>query len=93
MIDAVKRIITPGVTTPRQLGANFAFAGFGCMPVGTADMVADVIEEWIEVADIDGFIMPCAYPFPAPTSPQPSRCRSLSGCECNAEKNDIERLH
>ncbi|KAE9372765.1 bacterial luciferase-like protein [Stipitochalara longipes BDJ] len=57
MIEAVQRVMTPGMT-PRQLGAEFAFCGFACMPVGTPDMVADVadqIEEWITVADIDGF--------------------------------------
>ena len=58
MVEAVQRIMTPGMT-PRQLGAEFAFCGFACMPVGTPDMVADVIEEWITVADIDGFNIAC----------------------------------
>jgi alkanesulfonate monooxygenase SsuD/methylene tetrahydromethanopterin reductase-like flavin-dependent oxidoreductase (luciferase family) len=39
MIEAVKRVVTPTMT-PRQLGAEFAFCGFGDMPVGTPDMVA-----------------------------------------------------
>ncbi|RDW74813.1 bacterial luciferase-like protein [Coleophoma cylindrospora] len=56
MIEAVKRFITPTMT-PRQLGKEFAFCGFGAMPVGTPDMIADEIEEWINVADIDGFIV------------------------------------
>jgi hypothetical protein len=29
------------------------------MPVGTASMVADVFEQWIKEADIDGFNMAC----------------------------------
>jgi len=58
MIEAVQRVMTPGMT-PRQLGAEFAFCGFACMPVGTPDMVADQIEEWITVADIDGFNVAC----------------------------------
>jgi alkanesulfonate monooxygenase SsuD/methylene tetrahydromethanopterin reductase-like flavin-dependent oxidoreductase (luciferase family) len=39
MVEAVKRFITPGMT-PRQLGKEFAFCGFGAMPVGTPDMIA-----------------------------------------------------
>jgi alkanesulfonate monooxygenase SsuD/methylene tetrahydromethanopterin reductase-like flavin-dependent oxidoreductase (luciferase family) len=58
MIEAVKRVLTPNMT-PRQLGKEFAFCGFGDMPVGTPDMIADRIEEWINIADIDGFIMCC----------------------------------
>lgn len=58
MIEAVQRFLTPDMT-PRQLGKEFAFCGFGTMPVGTPDMIADVIEEWINVADIDGFIVSC----------------------------------
>lgn len=29
------------------------------MPVGTASMIADVFEKWVEEADIDGFNMAC----------------------------------
>jgi hypothetical protein len=58
MIQAVQHFLTP-TTTPRQLGKDFAFCGFGTMPVGTPDMIVDVIEEWINVADIDGFIVSC----------------------------------
>jgi alkanesulfonate monooxygenase SsuD/methylene tetrahydromethanopterin reductase-like flavin-dependent oxidoreductase (luciferase family) len=58
MIEAVQPIMTPGMSQ-RQLGAEFAFCGFTCMPVGTPDMVADEIEEWIRVADIDGFNVVC----------------------------------
>ena len=41
--------------TPRRLGETMAFCGFAAMPVGTPEMVADVMEDWIENADIDGF--------------------------------------
>ncbi|KFA70209.1 hypothetical protein S40285_04419 [Stachybotrys chlorohalonatus IBT 40285] len=43
------------VVTPRLLGEKMAFCGFGPMPVGTPEMVADVIEDWATNADIDGF--------------------------------------
>jgi alkanesulfonate monooxygenase SsuD/methylene tetrahydromethanopterin reductase-like flavin-dependent oxidoreductase (luciferase family) len=29
------------------------------MPIGTPDMIADVMEEWINVGDIDGFNVAC----------------------------------
>lgn len=45
--------------TPRQLGERMALCGGIPMPVGTADMVADVIEEWVNVGDIDGFNVAC----------------------------------
>ncbi|KAH8646144.1 FMN-dependent oxidoreductase [Xylariales sp. PMI_506] len=41
--------------TPRRLGIQMAFGGLHPMPVGTAEDVADVFEQWIEEADIDGF--------------------------------------
>ena len=63
MIQAVKRFLTP-TTTPRQLGKDFAFCGFGTMPVGTPDMIADVIKGWINVADVDGFIVSCKSIYP-----------------------------
>ena len=40
--------------TPRRLGMRMALGGLHPCPVGTASEVADVIQEWIEVADIDG---------------------------------------
>lgn len=58
MVNALRKVATEG-TTLRKLDKDFAFCGFGCKPVGTAEMIADVIEEWIEVADIDGFNMAC----------------------------------
>jgi alkanesulfonate monooxygenase SsuD/methylene tetrahydromethanopterin reductase-like flavin-dependent oxidoreductase (luciferase family) len=36
--------------TPRQLGETMALGGFHPAPVGTAEMVADVFEEWIRDA-------------------------------------------
>lgn len=47
------------VVTPRILGEKMAFCGFGPMPCGTPDMVADVMEEWVNDADIDGFNVAC----------------------------------
>jgi alkanesulfonate monooxygenase SsuD/methylene tetrahydromethanopterin reductase-like flavin-dependent oxidoreductase (luciferase family) len=47
------------VVTPRFLGEKMAFCGFGPMPVGTPDMVADVLEDWVNNADIDGFNVAC----------------------------------
>jgi alkanesulfonate monooxygenase SsuD/methylene tetrahydromethanopterin reductase-like flavin-dependent oxidoreductase (luciferase family) len=49
--------------TPRQIGAQMAFCGFGPMPCGTPDMVADVFEEWINDGDIDGFNVACRFPW------------------------------
>jgi alkanesulfonate monooxygenase SsuD/methylene tetrahydromethanopterin reductase-like flavin-dependent oxidoreductase (luciferase family) len=48
--------------TPRQLGAEFALCGFGSKPVGTPEMVADIIEEWINVGDIDAINFLCKSP-------------------------------
>lgn len=45
--------------TPRMLGEKMAFFGFGPMPVGTPEMVADCIEEWATVGDVDGFNVCC----------------------------------
>ncbi|KAK5173981.1 uncharacterized protein LTR77_001060 [Saxophila tyrrhenica] len=41
--------------TPRRLGETMALGGFHPAPVGTPAMVADVFEEWIDEADVDGF--------------------------------------
>lgn len=65
--------------TPRMLGEKMAvsfgaqksryttdapqFGGLYPMPVGTASMVADVFEKWIEETDIDGFNMACKLTF------------------------------
>lgn len=47
------------VVTPRYLGERMAFCGFGPMPVGTPEMVADIFEDWANNADIDGFNIAC----------------------------------
>lgn len=52
------------VVTPRILGEKMAFCGFGPMPVGTAEMVADVMEDWVNNGDIDGFNIACKKPYP-----------------------------
>ncbi|KUJ08659.1 bacterial luciferase-like protein [Mollisia scopiformis] len=54
IINTLKRYADQ-VVTPRILGENMAFCGFGPMPVGTPEMVADVMEDWANNADIDGF--------------------------------------
>ncbi|KAH8883609.1 Nitrilotriacetate monooxygenase component A/pristinamycin IIA synthase subunit A [Thozetella sp. PMI_491] len=41
--------------TPRKLGEKMALGGFHPAPVGTAEMVADVFEQWVDEADVDGF--------------------------------------
>jgi alkanesulfonate monooxygenase SsuD/methylene tetrahydromethanopterin reductase-like flavin-dependent oxidoreductase (luciferase family) len=58
MINTVKSQVDV-VVTPRLLGEKMAFCGFGPMPVGTPEMVADVFEDWATNADIDGFNVAC----------------------------------
>jgi alkanesulfonate monooxygenase SsuD/methylene tetrahydromethanopterin reductase-like flavin-dependent oxidoreductase (luciferase family) len=41
--------------TPRRLGETMALGGFHPAPVGTPEMVADVFEQWIDEAEVDGF--------------------------------------
>ena len=41
--------------TPRELGAMIAMGPTSSSPVGTAEEVADVMEKWIEEANVDGF--------------------------------------
>jgi alkanesulfonate monooxygenase SsuD/methylene tetrahydromethanopterin reductase-like flavin-dependent oxidoreductase (luciferase family) len=77
MIQAVQRFLTP-TTTPRQLGKDFALCGFGTMPVGTPDMIANIIEEWINGADIDGFIVSCKFILFLLYSQKTSRWQMLS---------------
>lgn len=43
------------VWTPRKIGQQMAFCGFGPMPVGTPDMIADVMEDFANNGGIDGF--------------------------------------
>ncbi|KAF7534778.1 hypothetical protein G7054_g5929 [Neopestalotiopsis clavispora] len=45
------------VWTPRKLGLKIAIGGFHPSPVGTPAMVADIMEQWIDEADVDGFNM------------------------------------
>jgi alkanesulfonate monooxygenase SsuD/methylene tetrahydromethanopterin reductase-like flavin-dependent oxidoreductase (luciferase family) len=68
MLEALKAVSPSGQRlTPRQLGAEFAFCGFGDMPTGTPDMIADRIEEWANVGDIDGFNLACKPILSKPT--------------------------
>lgn len=41
--------------TPRRLGMRMALGGLHPSPIGTADDVADVMQDWIDNADVDGF--------------------------------------
>ncbi|KAJ0413848.1 luciferase-like domain-containing protein [Aspergillus carlsbadensis] len=41
--------------TPRNIGAAVSIGGNGPVAVGTAQRVADIMEEWMRVADLDGF--------------------------------------
>jgi alkanesulfonate monooxygenase SsuD/methylene tetrahydromethanopterin reductase-like flavin-dependent oxidoreductase (luciferase family) len=43
------------VWTPRNIGKIISIGGNGPVPVGSPEEVADVLEEWIDVADLDGF--------------------------------------
>ena len=63
LINTVKRYEHEGIT-PRMLGEKMAFCGFGPMPVGTPEMVADVMEDWVNNADIDGFNVACKHFLP-----------------------------
>lgn len=58
MINMLKRFDGQFVS-PRILGEKMAFCGFGPMPVGTPEMVADVMEDWVNNGDIDGFNVAC----------------------------------
>ena len=45
--------------TPRMVGERVGLGGFGPMPVGTPEQVADVMEKWFVEGDIDGFNIAC----------------------------------
>lgn len=52
---AVSEEESDGPWTPRRLGMRMALGGLHPCPVGTADEVADVFQQWVEEADVDGF--------------------------------------
>jgi hypothetical protein len=41
--------------TPRNIGKLISIGGNGPVPVGSVERVADIFEEWMDVADLDGF--------------------------------------
>lgn len=41
--------------TPRNIGKAVSLGGNGPVPVGNVEKIADIVEEWIEIADLDGF--------------------------------------
>jgi alkanesulfonate monooxygenase SsuD/methylene tetrahydromethanopterin reductase-like flavin-dependent oxidoreductase (luciferase family) len=61
MYSSLKAIMAGRKLTPRQLGQDFAFCGFGDMPTGTPEMVADRIAEWANIGDVDGFNLACEF--------------------------------
>jgi FMN-dependent oxidoreductase (nitrilotriacetate monooxygenase family) len=48
--------------TPESLGKLAGFAGVAS-PVGTPEMIADILQEWMEKTDVDGFNCVCELPF------------------------------
>jgi alkanesulfonate monooxygenase SsuD/methylene tetrahydromethanopterin reductase-like flavin-dependent oxidoreductase (luciferase family) len=43
------------VWTPRRVAEERSIGGFGALAVGSPSTVADIFEEWVRVADLDGF--------------------------------------
>ncbi|TVY44835.1 Dimethyl-sulfide monooxygenase [Lachnellula subtilissima] len=41
--------------TPRRLGYKMALGGLHPSPIGTPEMIADIMEQWVDEADVDGF--------------------------------------
>ncbi|KAJ4353114.1 hypothetical protein N0V95_003648 [Ascochyta clinopodiicola] len=41
--------------TVRNLGKLVAIGGSGAMPKGSPSQVADIFEQWVDIADVDGF--------------------------------------
>ena len=59
MVKAVEKALQQPNMTPRQLGRQFAMCGFRSLTVGTPEMVADVIEDWINIGDVDAMNFLC----------------------------------
>jgi len=59
MVKAVEKALQQPNMTPRQLGITFAMCGFRSVTVGTPEMVADVIEDWINIGDADAMNFLC----------------------------------
>lgn len=55
--------------TPRMVGEKVGFGGFGPMPVGTPEQVADVMEKWFIEGDVDGFNIQCMCSLPSLSEP------------------------
>lgn len=41
--------------TPKTIGQQISMGANGPVPVGTAEEVADELERWVDIADLDGF--------------------------------------
>jgi alkanesulfonate monooxygenase SsuD/methylene tetrahydromethanopterin reductase-like flavin-dependent oxidoreductase (luciferase family) len=61
MVKAVEKALQQPNMTPRQLGTTFALCGFRSVTVGTPEMVADVIEDWINIGDADAMNFLCKF--------------------------------
>lgn len=55
VVNALKSVMDKKEITPRDIGEIFALGGNGLRPIGTPEMVADELVQWIEEGDIDGF--------------------------------------
>lgn len=55
MVKAVTADDSHGRWTPRKVGTMMGMGLPATSPVGTAEEVADVLQKWVEEADVDGF--------------------------------------
>ncbi|RDW63906.1 luciferase-like protein [Coleophoma crateriformis] len=63
IVNSMKSMNDNQDMTPRDVGEILAFGGIGPRPVGTAEMVADELQKWMEEGDIDGFnLSPVSMP-------------------------------
>jgi alkanesulfonate monooxygenase SsuD/methylene tetrahydromethanopterin reductase-like flavin-dependent oxidoreductase (luciferase family) len=59
---------TQGAWTPRKLGLKMCLGSTYPNIIGTPAMVADELERWVEVGDVDGFSLYSMYSSPRPTT-------------------------
>ena len=73
--------------TKKTVGEHITVGGLGATAVGTPQQVADIMERWVNEADVDGFNIVSLYPFsicengtdqsrPTPSNPVPSKTSS-----------------
>jgi alkanesulfonate monooxygenase SsuD/methylene tetrahydromethanopterin reductase-like flavin-dependent oxidoreductase (luciferase family) len=61
VINSIMTIQETTTFTPRMLGELMAFGGLGPRPVGTPEVVADILEKWMVEGDLDGFNLACEF--------------------------------